>query len=224
MISIIIPTYNRANLLERAVDSILKQTYNNWELLIVDDGSIDNTKDTVNKYLNDKRIKYIYQENKGQGAARNLGIKNSNGDYIAFLDSDDKWSEEKLQKQTEAFGKYPDIDFCFTADIINTENKIIVEKRYENKTNLPFYKLSGIGISVPSSHVYKKTSFTKIGNFDENRDLIGLEDNEWSIRGYNLKGYYIDEPLTEYFMHEGQITKKNIKNQLKNSNVISLKL
>ncbi len=85
MISIIIPTYNRADLIERAITSVVSQTYTNWELLIIDDGSTDNTKSIIEKYLSDKRIKYIYQENKGPGAARNNGIRKSLKSRLKFL-------------------------------------------------------------------------------------------------------------------------------------------
>lgn len=86
--SIIIPTYNRASLIHKAIESVVAQTYDNWELLIIDDGSTDNTKEIVSAYLNDK-VKYIFQENSERGAARNNGIRHANGDYVFFLDSDD---------------------------------------------------------------------------------------------------------------------------------------
>ncbi len=213
MVSIIIPTYNRADLLERAIKSVLAQTFTNWELLIIDDGSTDNTKSIIEKYLSDKRIKYIYQENKGPGAARNNGIRQAGGEFIAFLDSDDSWKTEKIEKQVKILEENKNYDFCFTADILNKEGEII-EKHYKDIKNLPSYKLSGKGISVPSSHLYRTESFKKIGFFDESRDLIGLEDNEWSIRGYALNGFYLDEALTEYYLHSGQITQTNMSARL----------
>lgn len=94
--SVIIPTYNRADLLPIAINSVLSQTYTNWELLIIDDGSKDNTREVVNKY-NDPRIKYIYQDNAERSAARNNGIKNALGTYICFLDSDDYYLPNRLQ-------------------------------------------------------------------------------------------------------------------------------
>ena len=97
LFSIIIPTYNRANLIGKAIDSVLAQTYHNWELIIIDDGSTDNTRDVVRSY-NDNRIKYFYQENRGRSAARNYGIDISKGDYISFLDDDDYYLENFLEE------------------------------------------------------------------------------------------------------------------------------
>src|SRR5437868_7134370 len=97
-VSVIIPTYNRGKLITRAVNSVLNQTFNDFEIIIVDDGSKDETKNILMPYQNQKknRIKYFYQENRGISAARNRGIKESTGEYIAFLDSDDEWVSDKL--------------------------------------------------------------------------------------------------------------------------------
>lgn len=93
--SIILPTYNRAHFLPKAIESVLKQTFEDWELIIVDDGSTDNTKEVVAKY-NDSRIRYFFQENQERSAARNNGIDQAQGEYICFLDSDDYYLPEKL--------------------------------------------------------------------------------------------------------------------------------
>ena len=95
MFSIIIPSYNRANHLPKAIESVLAQSFTDWELIIVDDGSTDNTSDVVASY-NDPRIKYIYQENAERSAARNNGIRNANGEWICFLDSDDVYLNQHL--------------------------------------------------------------------------------------------------------------------------------
>lgn len=107
IVSVIIPTYNRASLIGRAIKSVLNQTYQKFEIIIVDDGSTDNTREVAKKFQErDKRIKYFkHAINKGGGAARNTGIRNSKGEYIAFLDSDDEWYPEKLEKQIGIFNK-----------------------------------------------------------------------------------------------------------------------
>ena len=99
-VSAIILTYNRANLIEKAIKSVLKQTYQDFEIIVVDDGSTDNTGEIIRGFK-DKRVKYIkkYKENKGSSVARNIGIKVARGKYIALLDSDDEWLPEKLDKQ-----------------------------------------------------------------------------------------------------------------------------
>jgi glycosyltransferase involved in cell wall biosynthesis len=98
MFSIILPTYNRAHMISRAIESVINQTYDNWELIIIDDGSTDNTKELVRTYIDkDSRIKYHYQENAERSAARNNGIKLAKGEYICFLDSDDEFLSNHLK-------------------------------------------------------------------------------------------------------------------------------
>lgn len=112
--SIILPTYNRANILSQTIGSVLNQTFNSWELLVIDDGSIDNTK-TVIEGLNEKRIRYIYQSNQERSVARNNGIKNALGQYICFLDSDDLFEPNHLQVLFEDISKNRNpIELIFT--------------------------------------------------------------------------------------------------------------
>jgi glycosyltransferase involved in cell wall biosynthesis len=98
MVSVIIVVYNGEKYIDEAIQSALNQTYKDIELIVVDDGSTDGTKDVVEKY---KNVKYIYQENRGQGSSRNVGIENSKGDYLAFLDADDLYASDKIEKQLE---------------------------------------------------------------------------------------------------------------------------
>ncbi len=102
-VSVIIPTYNRALYVTKAIDSVLAQTYKDYEIIVVDDGSTDNTKNVLEPYLG--RINYMYQENAGVSAARNTGIKSAKGQWIAFLDSDDEWLPEKLACHLEGIRK-----------------------------------------------------------------------------------------------------------------------
>jgi len=104
-VSVIIPTYNRAHLVGRSIQSVINQTYQDFEIIVVDDGSTDNTEDIIKEFQKkDKRIKHIkHNKNKGGSAARNTGIRAARGEYIAFLDSDDEWMPTKLEKQTSYF-------------------------------------------------------------------------------------------------------------------------
>ncbi|MCK4819314.1 glycosyltransferase family 2 protein, partial [bacterium] len=106
-VSVIIPTCNRAEYITQAIDSVLAQTYTDYEIIVVDDGSTDNTKEVMEPYMD--RIRYIYQENAGVSAARNTGIKAAKGDWVAFLDSDDEWLPGKLAVQIRAVERHPQL-------------------------------------------------------------------------------------------------------------------
>jgi glycosyltransferase involved in cell wall biosynthesis len=112
LVSVIIPTYNRADLCKRAVESVLFQTYPQLEIIVVDDGSIDNTKGVLEGM--DSRVHYLYQKNQGVSAARNYGLDRANGDFIALLDSDDEWLPWKLECQLEVLKKFPDAGMVWT--------------------------------------------------------------------------------------------------------------
>ena len=106
LVSIIIPTYNREKIIGRAIDSVFAQTWQNFEIIVLDDGSQDNTKAVVEAY--GPKVKYFYQGNKGIAGARNGGMRHAGGDYLAFLDSDDYWLPAKLEKQMALFGEHPE--------------------------------------------------------------------------------------------------------------------
>lgn len=101
MLSIIIPSFNRAHSLPAAIESVLNQTYDNWELIIIDDGSTDSTAGVIEKYKNDTRVRYYYQDNLGVSAARNLGATKARGKYLIFLDSDDSFKPGLVQRLAE---------------------------------------------------------------------------------------------------------------------------
>jgi glycosyltransferase involved in cell wall biosynthesis len=113
LISIVMPTYNRGNLIGETIESIQKQTYPCWELIIVDDGSTDNTAGVV-KDINDERIHYYQRVHLGMEKARNFGLLQANGEFIGFMDSDDLWVNTKLEKQLQAFNEFPAASFCLT--------------------------------------------------------------------------------------------------------------
>lgn len=116
LVSVIIPTYNRETLVCRAIQSVLNQSYQNFEIIVVDDGSSDNTAEIVKNYI--PKTKYIYQENAGASAARNKGIDLAKGEWIAFLDSDDEWLPDKLTLQTDLLKRNPDLVWSYTNYII----------------------------------------------------------------------------------------------------------
>src|SRR5262245_26303833 len=131
LVSVVIPSYNRAYCITKSVDSALGQTHTNVEVLIVDDGSKDNTAEVVEKaYGSEPRVRYLRQENQGVAAARNYGLREARGDFIALLDSDDLWLPWKLEAQLRCLAKLPEAGMVWTdMDAINPEGQI-VSRRY----------------------------------------------------------------------------------------------
>jgi len=208
LVSVIIPTYNRAHLLGRAIQSVLNQTYQDFELIIVDDASSDNTEEVV-KSFHDDRIKYIrHDENKGAGAARNTGIKAARGEYIAFQDDDDKWLPNKLEKQVKVLeDSPPEIGVVYT-DFQRfdkkSENKPKMVKVMRISGDIHGALLEDNFIGTPTVLV-KKQCFEKVGMFDE--ELPQLEDWELWIRiskYYHFR--YIKEPLVDSYEVAGGIS------------------
>jgi glycosyltransferase involved in cell wall biosynthesis len=207
-VSITLTTFNGATrgYLGFAIESILNQTYKEFELLIVDDGSSDNTKEYCEKYLSDDRVKYIYQENKGLAGARNAGIENSQGKYICFLDDDDVWKKEKLQKQVEFFEQNQDAGMVYTnLELIDEVGNVIGYQRH--KANGDIYKelFSENIVDAPSSCMIKKDVFDKVGSFKE--WMKSAEDYElWFRIAKEYKIYSINEPLVEYRVHQNKMS------------------
>lgn len=203
LVSIIIPTYNREKLLPRAIDSVKEQTYKKWELLLVDDGSTDNTKGLVENYIKkDRRIKYLVNtRKKGPAGARNTGILAAKGDYIAFLDSDDEWMPEKLKIYLNYFEKNPEIDtFCSNDVMIKPEEEIERSNVYDppamSKEKIFEYVIKkGDFFAQTSSMMVKRKVFNSVGLFDEN--LMRCEDIDLYLRiNEKFKWSYIKKPLS----------------------------
>ena len=134
LVSIIVPTYNRGYCIQRTIDSVRAQSHENWELIIVDDGSTDNTAEVIqSNYSQDKRVRYIFQANAGVSAARNAGIRAAYGDFVAFLDSDDVWRPWKLNVQLRCFEAFPEIGMVWTEFSAMDPSERIVEQRYLRK-------------------------------------------------------------------------------------------
>lgn len=131
LVSVIIPTWNRAGIIHSTIESVLRQTYTNWEIIVVDDGSSDNTDEVIAAYVErDSRMRYVYQPNAGVGMARNLGIAMSKGNYLAFLDSDDIWEEWKLELQVACLKSQPELGMVWTEMTAVNENGVVVKERY----------------------------------------------------------------------------------------------
>ncbi|NOZ45189.1 MAG: glycosyltransferase [Chlorobi bacterium] len=171
--SIIIPTYNRAEFIEKTINSVLNQTYENFEIIIVDDGSTDNTKEIVTS-INDKRIKYYRKENAERGAARNFGVKKAQGDYITFLDSDDVLYPIHFQEAYNLILSNNTPNIFHLAYEIKSENGKILNKINNRKGNLNKLILYGNLLSCIGVFI-KKEILDKI-SFKTDRNLSGTED------------------------------------------------
>ena len=202
-VSVVIPTYNRPHLIKRTVDSVLKQTFQDFEIIIVDDGMKERAEEVI-KNIKDERIKYIQHEiNRGGGAARNTGIKVAQGEYIAFLDDDDEWLPEKLGKQVKALDNSgEDVGFCFTAitQILNDEERStniaegIID--YYEKSLMSFKKV------LTSALITKKYVFEKVGYFDES--FPSHQEAELIIRiSKQFKAIGINRPMVKMISISG---------------------
>ncbi len=207
-ISVIIPTYNRASLIERALQSVLDQSYPDLEVIIVDDCSSDNTEEVVTG-LNDDRIKFIkHTKNRGANAARNTGIKAASGEFIAFQDSDDEWMPGKLAKQIEAFKHAPaDTGVVYTAFWrMEGKEKSYTPSRDVLTTNgFLLEELLKRNFITTQSILVKKTCFDEVGLFDE--AMPRLQDWELLLRlSKHYPFLFIDEPLVNVYHTPGNIT------------------
>ena len=205
-VSVVIPTYNRINLLERAVNSVIRQTKNAFEIIVVDDGSDDNSSEMVKQKFGS--VILVRQENCGVSAARNRGIEISKGDWIALLDSDDEWKPNKLEKQINALNKDPDYFFCHTNETwIRNGVRVNQGKRHKKYGGYIFDKCLDICRISPSSALFKKSILEHVGLFDN--ELHVCEDYDlWLRITREHKILFIDEPLIiKYGGHSDQLSK-----------------
>jgi glycosyltransferase involved in cell wall biosynthesis len=178
LVSVVIPTYNRSGYVVEALDSVLRQTYPNYEVVVVDDGSTDDTCEVLKPYSG--HIRYVRQENLGAGAARNLGVSQARGEYVAFLDSDDMWEPEFLAATMEAFKKFPEARMVTTNfKVINAEGETVVAKIGKRSPN-SFFTTAGLldedwrTIGMPVAH---RESLVSAGKFKEWK--VGEDVNMW---------------------------------------------
>ena len=197
LISIIIPTYNHALFISDAVNSCLEQTYPNIEIIVVDDGSTDNTKQILEPYSS--KIKYIYQKNAGPAAARNNGARASNGSYLLFLDSDDWLSSEQIALQIIELDKRPEYGLVYSAwkNVDETNKQIIGEVRPKTEGDVLQKLLLRELFFSPGAALIRKECFDNVGPFEERKEFMRSEDTEMWVRiaAANYPFAYLDEPL-----------------------------
>jgi glycosyltransferase involved in cell wall biosynthesis len=205
LVSVIIPTYNRAWILEKAIDSVLAQDYKNFELIVVDDGSTDDTEKRIRKY--EKSLRFIRQPNSGVSAARNKGISASTGTLVAFLDSDDYWYPEKLSAQVAFFTAHPDAQICQTEEIwIRDGKRVNPKQKHKKPSGMIFIPSLALCLVSPSAVMMRKTLLSKVDAFDES--LPACEDYDlWLRVACRYPVHLIDKPLTvKTGGHEDQLS------------------
>ena len=192
-VSVIIPTYNRGWIIKEAIDSVMAQDYRDFELIIVDDGSTDNTPDILNSYRSD--IMVFRQENQGVSTARNRGLAEASGRFIAFLDSDDLWLPQKLFRQVEFFNKNPDAQICQTEETwIRKGVRVNPKKRHKKPWGMIFESSLALCLVSPSAVMIRRSLFEEVGGFDET--LPACEDYDlWLRISCRYPVYLIDTPL-----------------------------
>ncbi len=208
LVSVIIPTYNCSRYICAAVDSVLAQTYKNKEVIVVDDGSTDDTKEVLQRYGSE--IRYHFQSNSGPSAARNTGIKLATGDMISFLDADDVWLPKKLELQVNLMNQHGDVGLvACSANMTDASGENVTEslifKNYSNRQAL-LHDMMSMSLLLGTPNVLiKRECFDKVGLFDES--LYGAED--WKMwmniaKNYDIK--FIEEPLVRVRNHANRIS------------------
>lgn len=193
LVSVILPTYNRAWILKETIDSVLDQDYGNFELIVVDDGSTDETPHLLSAYQG--RITVIRQQNQGVSAARNAGIRAASGDLIALLDSDDTWLPGKLTAQVDFFNTHPDARICQTEEIwIRNGVRVNPGKRHRKQAGMIFERSLALCLVSPSAVMIRKSLLDEVGLFDET--LPACEDYDlWLRIAWKHPIHLIHQPL-----------------------------
>ena len=206
-VSVIIPTYNRKNIVENAIRSVCAQSFSDYEIIVIDDGSTDGT----NEYLESLNlpIKIVSKQNGGVSSARNIGIRNAKGKYIAFLDSDDSWLPDKLKTQVEYLESHIDIPLVYTDEYIEVNGSVLPKTRFQRanvgddvKDN---FLLPGFVQKTPihtSAVMVRKKILDEVGYFNETLKIH--EDSElWNRISVKYKFGYIDIPLAIFRYKDG---------------------
>lgn len=203
LVSIIMQAFKQAEFIADAIESVIRQTYPNWELIIVDDGSPDNVREIVEEYARlDNRIKFHHSANNGVSAARNLGIKNSSGEFLLPLDADDKIHKEYIKKCVDRFLAFP-------------ETKLVYSKwklfgKHNSHSNLKYrdYKSLLVQNSIFNGAMFRRSDFDQTGGYDENMK-ISLEDWEFLIRLLNTESVVYQIPKTLFFYRIKEVSRNN---------------
>ncbi|MBU1194834.1 MAG: glycosyltransferase family 2 protein [Proteobacteria bacterium] len=192
LVSVILPTYNRAWILKTAIDSVLCQDYSPIELIVIDDGSTDHTQQLLADYGD--QLMVLRQENKGVSAARNAGIKKSRGELLALLDSDDAWEKQKISCQVDFFNAHPEAMICQTEEIwIRNKKRVNPKARHKKPSGMIFEPSLNLCLVSPSAVMMRKALFDIKGYFNESFSVC--EDYDlWLRISSSIPVFLIDKP------------------------------
>ena len=218
-VTVIIPTYNDSKHIIHSVNSVLNQSFKDYEIIVIDDGSTDDTKSVLTSYVESGQIIYLYQANSGQSIARNNGINNSNGIYIAFIDSDDEWTDkDKLKKQVDFLNDNLDYVMVGTSGVITNESKIKIIDYIVPESD--FSIRQSILIKNPfiqSSVVIRKNILIEVGLFPYREDINAEDYSLWLRLGLKGKFFNLINPMTSYMLREGNTSSLKKKDILKDN-------
>ncbi len=211
LVSIMMPAYNAELFIQSAIESIISQTYNNWELIIINDGSTDQTENII-KNFEDSRIQYYHQENKGEAAARNLALSKTKGEYVAFLDSDDKYLPDFLEKTVAFLSQNPEKDAVFTDGwFINTQDQVLEPLSSQRRGPFgddlfePLVRASDV-FGPPICTLVRRNSIESNNiQFDSNI-IIGPDWDFFTQLSAFIKWGYLNHKAVHYRVHESNIT------------------
>jgi glycosyltransferase involved in cell wall biosynthesis len=209
VVSVIIPAYNSKRYIEETINSVLAQTYTDFEMIVVDDGSTDSQRDCIFQYCKaDDRVRYVYQQNKGVSAARNTGFNHSTGDYVAFLDSDDVWMPNNLSAKLAKFesGNFGLVHSDGFLIDENSQSKEGVMVGREGSLLTDMLEWSGTQVPGPSSILVKREVLQSIGLFDTN--LSTSADHDFFLRvAFQFKIGRVPKPTWKYRLHDANMHK-----------------
>lgn len=205
LISIILPTFNRASVLARAVDSVSRQSFKDWELVLVDDGSTDQTEQMARAWSGFP-LRYLKTENRGVSAARNLGASEARGEWLAFLDSDDEWLPNKLAEQVKLMPSYR---WIHSEEIwVRNGARVPVAKKYEKTGGRIFSRCVDLTCVSPSTALVEKKIFTEAGRFREDYPVCEDYDLWLRLSARHDIGLVAAPLILKYGGHEDQLSRK----------------
>lgn len=211
LVSVIIPTYNRESVLLRAIDSVLAQSYQYYELIVVDDGSTDETEQLLKPLVSSEKIKYFKHQNRGVSAARNFGVKQAKGELISFLDSDDEWLPHKLQQQINYFIQNSEAQIVYGEELWIRNGKRVNQKVIHKKSGgMIFQACVQQCLIAPSSVMLSKNLFDDMGGFDES--FVVCEDYDLWLKISSIMeiGFIADPLIIKHGGHLDQLSTKYV--------------